>query len=131
MSARVRHPAISFALFLLLCGMGWAAYENRDVFQGSPAQELLGREAKDRLRESIQHTMEGEPCFLEVRGHLNWRPNEHRYLLDLVLADGELCELKADAICEQVARQIQDEASVVATVVAYDLAGRELGRKVR
>lgn len=130
MSRRVRPPAVSFALFLLICGMGWVAYENRDFFKGEPKQELLTREIKDMLREQIYEDFENETCFLELRGGLNWRPNEHRYLLDIVVADGETCENGAKQICEDIALLIQREAGVIATVVAYDRAGREVGRKV-
>jgi hypothetical protein len=127
---RVRPPAVSFALFLVICGMGWVAYEHRDFFRSDPPKELLTREKKDILREEIYRSLETDDCFLELRGALSWRPNEGRYLLDILVVDGELCELRAKQLCEEIAFLIQDEAGVIATVVAYDQAGRELGRKV-
>lgn len=131
MSRRTRSPAVSFALFVLICGMGWVAYENRDFFKGSPTEDLLSTDQKEIIQEKILEAFEDDMCFFGLRGHLSWRPNEQRYLQDIVLEDGERCEERARAICENVAQIIADEADVVATVVAYDRTGRELGRKVR
>jgi hypothetical protein len=127
---RIRHPAVSLALFLVICGMGWVAYENRDFFKGEPTKELLTREVKDNLREEIYRSLETDECFLEIRGNLSWRPNDHRYLMDIVISDGELCELRAKRICEHIAVLVGEETGVVATIIAYDQAGRELARRV-
>ncbi len=130
MARRTRHPAVSFALFLVICGMGWVAYENRDFFKGEPKEELLTSEVKAMLRETIYEVWENDECFLELRSNLNWRPNEHRYLLDIIVADGSSCEDGAKQLCWDIALLIQREAGVTATVIAYDRAGREVGRKV-
>ena len=130
MSRRIRHPAVSFALFVLICGMGWVAYENRDMFRGAPPDELLTQDQKKVIQERILKDMEDEACFFALRGHLSWRLNEQRYLQDIELEDGEICEGKAKAICEHIALLIRETAGVVATVIAYDRAGRELARIV-
>lgn len=130
MSRRNRHPAVSFALFLVICGMGWVAYENRDFFKSAPKEEILTSEVKAMLRETIYEVWEDDECFLELRSNLNWRPNAQRYLLDIVVVDGAACEDNARQLCWDIALLIQRETGVVATVVAYDRAGREVGRKV-
>lgn len=130
MSRRVRPPAVSFALFLVICGMGWVAYENRDFFRGEPKRELLSREVKDLLREEIYEVFESDACFIELRGSLSWRPNEQRYLLDIIVADGTSCEDGSKQLCWDIALLIQRQTGVSATVVAYDRAGRQIGRKV-
>jgi hypothetical protein len=130
MSSRTRHPAVSFALFVLICGLGYLAYVNRDMFRGSPAEELLSQDQKELIQERILEELDEEMCFHGLRGQLSWRPNEQRYLQDIELEDGEVCERKAREICEHVAQIIYEQAGVVSTVIAYDRAGRELGRKV-
>lgn len=130
MASRTRHPAVSFFLFVIICGLGYLAYVNRDVFHGEPAGELLSQDQKALIQEKILKELEEEMCFRGLRGQLSWRPNEQRYLQDIELEDGDTCERKAREICDHVAQIIQEEAGVVATVIAYDRAGRELARKV-
>ena len=42
MAGRVRKPLHSLVLFLIVCGLAYAAYENRDFFKSEPKQ-LLNR----------------------------------------------------------------------------------------
>jgi hypothetical protein len=130
MAGRTRHPLHSFLLFVLVCVGAWVAWQNRDFFKGSK-EELLSRTQREELQEKILESLEREMCFHGLRGLLNWRPNEQRYLLDVELEDGEACEKKAREICEHIVTMIDEEAHVPATVIAYDRAGRELARRVR
>ena len=130
MSRRVRHPAVSFGMFLIVVGMAYAVWENRGMLKGEKAGELLDQTAREEIQERIFNTFERDPCFSGLRSNISWRPNEQRYRLDIEVADGETCERNARGLCEQVALLIRERLHVEATVVAYDAAGREVGRCV-
>ena len=130
MARRVRHPLVSLAMFLVICSMAYAVWENRAVFKSEKARQVLDQTARDDIQDKIFARFETHECFNGIRGNLSWRPNEHRYRLDIDIADGADCENQARALCEQVAMLIRDEAHVVATVAAFDAAGREIGRFV-
>ena len=127
---RIRSPLASFSLFLIVCGMGWVAWENREFFQPESEEIVLDLDLRDRVQEAVYDELNDDTCFFDLRGMLNWRPNERRYRLDLLIEEGETCERRAREICVRAAGIIQRETGVVATVVAFDSAGRELGRCV-
>ena len=130
MSRRVRHPMVSFAMFMIVVCMGYVVWENRGMLKGEKAGELMDRDTRDQLQEKIYDSFENHECFSGLRSNVSWRPNEQRYRLDIEVEDGDLCESGAKALCEQVAILIKQETEVVATVVAFDAAGREVGRCV-
>ena len=127
---RNRSPLASLALFLIVCGMGWAAWEHRDDLKGQREDPILEIDMRDRLEDSILDDYEHDACFFDLRGGLGWRPNEHRFRLDILLELGSKCEERAKEICRKIAQYITAETDRPATVVAYDTAGRELGRYV-
>lgn len=130
MSRRVRHPLVSLAMFLILCGAGLALWEHRHELTYEPTNVVLEAEVRERIHQEIHDTLEHEDCFLGLRGNVNWRPNEGRYRLDIDLADGAGCEARARDICEQVAQIVREGTGREATVIAFDAAGREIGRAV-
>ena len=130
MSRRVRHPMVSFAMFLILVCMGYVVWENRGMLKGEPAGQLMDQATRAQLQDKIHETFEDDNCFSGLRSNVSWRPNEQRYRLDIEVEDGDGCESSARSLCEQVARLIQQQTDVVATVAAFDAAGREVGRWV-
>ena len=127
MSGRVRKPLHSFILFLMVCGLAYLAWENRDFFENEPKQ-LLTRNQVEELRERVVYAFQEDACFLEVRGNLNWRPREQRYRMEIVV--GNDCEMQARKLCEDIAHFVQQTYNVPATVFAFDDAGREVARAV-
>ena len=130
MARRVRHPMVSFAMFLIVVGMGFVAWENRHILKGEASGRLMDQPTRQGLQETILEAFESDACFAGFRNNINWRPNEQRYRLDIDIEDGASCESNARNLCEQIANMIKSETGVVATVVAFDAAGRELGRFV-
>jgi hypothetical protein len=130
MARRVRHPAVSFGMFLIVVGMAYAAWENRDMLKGEKGGQLLDQTERAEIQDRIYSTFEKDPCFTGLRSNISWRPTEGRYRLDIEVADGETCERNARSLCEQVALLIRERLHVDATVVAFDAAGREVGRCV-
>ena len=127
---RNRNPWVSFALFLIVCTMGWATWEYRHELRFESEQQPLDEELRERVETIILEEFEYEACFLDLRGHLNWRPNEGRYRIDITLDETSECDANARAICTRMAKRIQQETQKPATVVAFDPAGREVGRCV-
>ena len=125
-----RDPMVSFALFLVVCSMGWLTWTYRHELKSEGEIEITDMELRDRVEESILQEFSHDVCFFDIRGHLNWRPNERRYRLDLVIETSEECERQARSLCERIARLIYAETDVVATVLAFDASGREVGRYV-
>ncbi|MDJ0523477.1 MAG: hypothetical protein QNJ90_15520 [Planctomycetota bacterium] len=130
MARRVRHPMVSFAMFLIVVGMGFVVWENRNMLKGEAAGELMDQTTRADLQDQIYETFESDDCFMGLRSNINWRPNEQRYRLDIEVADGQSCERGAKVLCEQIAHLIKDQTQVIATVIAFDAAGREVGRFV-
>ena len=127
---RTRSPWVSFALFLIVCSMGWATWEYRHELRWESEQAPLDAELRERVENIVIEEFEYEVCFLDIRGRLNWRPRESRYRLDILLEESSECEANARAICTRIATRIQEETEKPATVVAFDPAGREVGRCV-
>ena len=127
---RNRSPLASFALFLVVCGMGWVAWENRDRLKGEKEAPVLEIDLRDKIEIAILDEYEHDTCFFDLRGHLNWRPNERRFRLDILLEETEKCEKRAREICTRIAQRISNETDRPCTVVAFDPSGRELGRCV-
>ncbi len=127
MSTRVRPPAVSFLLFVLLCAGAWFAYSHRDWLKGSQTQ-LLPDEQRQALLERIREEVDADPAYVALRGSLNWRPNEQRYRLDVTVAENR--EAEARRLCQRIAEIIREQARVAATVIAYDDSGREVAREV-
>ncbi len=130
MSRRVRHPMVSFAMFLIVVGMGFVVWENRHALKGEKAGQLLDQNTRTEIQDNIYEAFEQDECFSGLRSNISWRPNEQRYRLDIEVEDGDLCEQKAKSLCEQVAQMVKQQTGVMATVVAFDAAGREVGRCV-
>ena len=125
-----RHPMVSFALFLVLCSMGWATWTYRDELKSEGEVEVADTVIRDRVEEAILDEFSHDACFFDLRGRLNWRPNERRYRLDFVIETTEACERQARSLCKRIAQLINAETDVVATVIAFDASGREVGRYV-
>ena len=130
MSRRVRHPLVSFGMFLVLCGVGLVIWEHRHDLTYEPANVVLQAEIREAIQDEIMDTLRDEDCFLGLRSNASWRPNERRYRLDIELAEGSGCEANARALCTHVAQIVRKRTGREATVVAFDPAGRELGRAV-
>lgn len=127
---RTRHPLVSFAFFLVVCSMAWITWEFRDELRHQRDAPVLDHILRDRVEEAILDEFDHDTCFFDLRGHLNWRPNERRYRLDILLEESLECEKRAKEICERIAHRIHAESEIVATVVAFDSAGREVARCV-
>jgi hypothetical protein len=130
MSSRVNHPLKSFVLFVLVLGAAWAGYEylyKRGLLT-SEASELLSKDRKDGLREAILKFYDKDPCFRDMRGNMNWRPNEQRYRVELIVVDG--CEDRAKSLCEEIAQFIKHETNAKASVWAFDSGQREVAHFV-
>lgn len=127
---RARHPLISFSLFLIVCSMGWVAWEYRDELRSKEAPPPLASELRERVEDVILSEFDSDDCFLDISGGLNWRPSERRYRLDILLDNSSTCEERAQGICTRIAERIRADTDLVATVVAFDSAGRELARCV-
>jgi len=125
MSSRVRHPAKSFLLFVLVLGGGWFAYENRHHFTGTP-EEQLTLEQRESIREDIVKRWQDHAEFITVRA-MSWRPREQRYRLDIIVED-TIDDPRP--LCREIAEWVERDHEVPSTVVAVDSAGRELGRVV-
>jgi hypothetical protein len=127
---RTRHPLVSLALFLIVGSMGWVTWEFRDELKYQRDAPILDSVLRERVEEAILDEFDHDACFFDLRGHLNWRPNERRYRLDILMEESSQCEKRADEICQRIAQRIHAESEIVATVVAFDSAGREVGRCV-
>jgi hypothetical protein len=130
MARRVRHPVVSFAMFLIVVGMALVVWENRHVLKGEASGQLMDQTTRQEIQDKIFETFESDTCFTGLRSNINWRPNEQRYRLDIEVEDGASCEQNSRGLCEQIAHLIKSQTGVVATVVAHDAAGREVGRFV-
>lgn len=130
MARRVRHPLVSFAMFLVVVGVGMVVWEHRNDLKRQPEHVILEREVREQIETSIDDALANDACYAGLRGHVSWRPNEGRYRLDIDIEDGASCENKARSICEVVARIVSERTNRSATVVAFDSAGREIGRCV-
>lgn len=130
MSKRVRSPLVSLAMFLILCGAALAVWENRHELTYEPANVVLQADVRDAIQDEIMDSLESEGCFLGLRSNVSWRPNEHRYRLDIELAQGAGCEGNARGICSKVAQIVRRRTGREATVIAFDTTGREVGRVV-
>ena len=128
MSRRVRRPAVSFAMFMVVAAVGFVVWENRHELKGQPEHVILEREVREHIEEEILTALDRDSCFVGLRGHISWRPNEGRYRLDIEINDGAGCESKARGLCEQVARIVRERTNREATVSAFDGAGREVAR---
>ena len=125
--SHVRHPMKSFVMFLLLCGAAYAVYHYRHHFVQGPEKKLS---AEDRvaIRDDIVAKFGNEDAFIGIKGHLNWRPKEQRYRMDIEVQLGY--EEQANGLCERIARYIYESTEKEATVIAFDNANREVGRAV-
>ncbi len=130
MARRVRHPVVSFAMFLIVVGMAFVVWENRHVLKGEASGQLMDQNTRQDIQDKIFEAFENDTCFSGLRSNISWRPNEQRYRLDIEVEDGAHCEQNSRGLCEQIAQMIQSQTGVVATVVALDAAGREVGRFV-
>ena len=117
-------------MFLILCGAGLAVWENRHDLTYEPANVVLEAQVRERIHDEILQTLDTEDCFLGLRGNVNWRPREGRYRLDIELSEGSSCESRARGLCSKVAQIIRQRTGREATVIAFDPAGREMGRAV-
>lgn len=130
MSSRVNHPFKSFVLFVLVVGLGWAGYEylyKRGLLTGEAA-ELLTQDHKEELRAAILTTYDRDPCFRDMRGNMNWRPNEQRYRVEIIVVDG--CEDRAKGLCQEIAKFVKDKSGSRASVWAFDSGQREVAHFV-
>ena len=129
-SSRVNHPFKSLVLFLIVLGAGWAGYEY--LYKGGlltgEASELLSQDRKEELREAILRAYDPDPCFKDMRGNMNWRPNEQRYRVEIIVMDG--CEQRARDLCEEIAKYVYSQSSSRASVWAFDSGQREVAHYV-
>ncbi|MDJ0973089.1 MAG: hypothetical protein QNJ98_01340 [Planctomycetota bacterium] len=125
MSSRIRHPAKSFALFVLVVVGGYLAWENRHML-AMEKKEFLTDEQRMDIREQVIVKFQKNPHFLGFRA-LSWRPNEGRYFIDIEVSD-ELDDAKP--LCFEIAEFIEATAEVESTVIARDSTGREVGRAI-
>jgi hypothetical protein len=127
---RTRNPWVSLALFLVVCSMGYATWELRHELRWTQEVQTLDVEVRERVETIVVEEFEFDECFIDLRSRLSWRPSERRYRLDITLGESQECEGRAREICTRIAKRIEQETEVVATVVAFSPAGRELARCV-
>lgn len=125
MSSRIRHPAKSLILFLVVVGVGYAAWEHRHLVAMEPT-EHLSTEQRMEIREDVVVAFQKNVDFLGFRA-MSWRPGEQRYVIRIEVADG--CT-DPKGLCYKVAEFIEDQADVESTVIAVDSTDREIGRCV-
>lgn len=130
MSKRVRHPMVSLGMFLILAGTGFVVWENRHELTYETSHVVMHANVRRAIQDEVMGTLENDACFLGMRSNLSWRPNEKRYRLDIELMEGGTCEARARSICLIVAQIIKTRTEKEATVIAFDPAGREMGRVV-
>ena len=130
MSRRVRHPMVSLAMFLVLAGAGLAIWEHRHDLTYEPANVVLQAEVREAIQDEIMEKLQNDACFAGMRSNVSWRPNERRYRVDIEIEEGAGCESNARSICTTVAQIIRTRTGREATVIAFDPAGREIGRAV-
>ena len=90
---RRKNPVMTFFLFLVVVGFGWASYHflfQEKIFAKSDAPPPPPDQI-ERLKGSIEIALGGDACFLSVMG-INWRPNAARFRVDIQMPDG--CEKK-------------------------------------
>lgn len=125
MSSRIRHPAKSLLLFLIVVGAGYLAWENRHLLE-MEQEEFLTEEQRLEIREQVMTKFQKHEDFLGFRA-ISWRPNENRYFIDVEIAD--TC-VDPRGLCHKIANFIEDVAEVESTVIGVDSTGREVGRAV-
>ncbi len=125
MSGRVRHPAKSFLLFVIVVVGGYLAWENRHMLEMEKAPHLTEEQRMD-IRDAVVTKFQRNPYFLGFRS-IAWRPSEMRYSIDIEVSD-ELEDAKD--LCFEIAEFIEDNSDVESTVIAVDSTGREVGRAV-
>lgn len=132
MSSRVNPPWKSFLLFLVVCGLGWAGYEFlyvRRIFAGSESSGLLTQDQRDGIRERVVALYSEDPCFVNVRGNINWRVRDDYYRVEIIVGDG--CEQRARALCQEIAELIEEDYHVRSSVWAFDTSGRQISNAVK
>jgi hypothetical protein len=130
MSKRVRQPLVSLGMFLVLCGTGFVVWEHRHELTYEAGSVTMHANVRRAIEDEIMGTLEKDECFIGMRSNISWRPNEKRYRLDIEMLDGGTCEARARSVCMQIARIIKSRTDKEATVIAFDTAGREMGRAV-
>jgi hypothetical protein len=131
LSTHVNPPWKSFVLFLVLVGLGWAAYEFlyvQRVLGGGSVGDTLTTDQRDALRERIETQFEQDRCFQGVRGHINWRPRDDFYRIEIIVNQG--CEDRARYLCREIADLVERTHQVPCSVWAFDDAGRQLAQHV-
>lgn len=123
----VRHPAKSLLMLLILCGGAYAMYHYRHHFLKGPERKISAEE-RVAIRDDIVEKFGTEEAFIGIKGHLNWRPKESRYRLDIEVQTG--FEEAAGPLCARIAQFIYEKTEKEATVYAFDNANREVGRHV-
>ena len=128
-----RNPLVSFALFLILCGMGFVAWEKRGEIRwgGSGEAPPVDAALTESVLDAVLEQFGDEDCFVELRGGLMMRPREERFRLEITVSSGRTCEDASTTLCKRIAHLIRSQSGYVATVVAYDSGDRQVGRYVQ
>ena len=122
-------PLKTLICLLIIGGLGYAAYANRDKLQeltkGSeppPASQVT------RLSGLIDERLAHNDCVEGLRTQLLWRQHEQRWRLDILLF--QECETEARGICTEIAEMLQRETGKPASVWGYDATDRVLAKVI-
>ena len=107
MAKRVNHPLKSFALFLVVCGLGYVGYHYIHVkgVLRFEREKFVERAKLDEVRAAVMENFGTEEALLEL-GPVYYRPKENRYRIDLILKDG--FEDRAKVLVREVAELIEE-----------------------
>lgn len=128
MAPRPRHPLKSVVMFLVVAGIGYTAYLNRDRLKGGGEGPIPAAEEIELITTAILERYEREDCFISMRTSLLWRKGEGRYRLDIEVDYG--CDRSAKSLTADIARLITGKSGKPSTVFAYDETDREVARTI-
>ena len=122
-------PLKTLICLLIIGGLGYAAYANRDKLQElTKGAEPPPSSQIERLNGLIEQRLENNGCVDGLRTQLLWRSHEQRWRLDILLL--QECEGEAKDICNEIAEMLQRETGKPATVWGYDVTDRLLAKVI-
>ena len=120
-----RNPLVSLLMFLVLVGVGYAAYKNQDKIRnlfGEKQVIAMGPEQAEAMVDFVEDHYAGTREFEGVRGTMSWRPSSKSYRLE-VLVTGE-SDAEARTLCEKICKALTERAGAPVAVWAYDKSDR-------
>jgi hypothetical protein len=123
---RRKNPAVTFVLFLVVAGFGYAAYHFlwvEKVF-ASKEEVVVPAEQIDRLRQAVEEGLTEDPSFQAITS-FNWRGQTKRYKVDVAVADGSTMT-DAKRMARRVNELVERASDGSPAEVSVVLLGREI-----